>query len=137
MDAQRKLCSPFKEGGMFDQARPLVFAKAKVLRKNMTNAEKILWHYLKTGINGLKFRRQHPLGLYIADFYCHPIRLVIELDGSIHNNEDVKINDDLRERDLINWGNTVIRFENQEVFTEIEKVLLTIKDKAAELSKVK
>jgi cyclase len=70
--------SPFKEGGMFDQAHPLLFERAKALRKNMTETEKILWNYLKAGVAGLKFRRQHPVGLYIADFYCHPIRLVIE-----------------------------------------------------------
>ncbi len=48
--------SPFKKGGMFDQAHPLIFERAKQLRKNMTDAEKILWGYLKSGLNGLKFR---------------------------------------------------------------------------------
>ena len=57
MDEEPKAKSPFKNGGMFDQAHPLVFARAKVLRKNMTDAEKLLWNYLKTGIHGLKFRR--------------------------------------------------------------------------------
>lgn len=60
--------SAFKEGGMFNQAHPLVFEMAKGLRKNMTEAEKLLWNYLKAGIDGLKFRRQHALGNYIADF---------------------------------------------------------------------
>jgi len=85
MDEANKSRSPFKEGGMFNEALPLIFGKAKELRKNMTEAEKILWGYLKGGLNGLKFRRQHPIGVYIADFYCHAIRLVVELDGKIHH----------------------------------------------------
>lgn len=85
MDEQRKPQSPFKEGGMFNQAHPLIFENAKVLRKNMTEGEKVLWGYLKGGLNGLKFRRQHPIGIYIADFYCHSVKLIIELDGKIHN----------------------------------------------------
>ncbi len=62
-----------------------IFANAKHLRKNMTDAETVLWMYLKEGINGLKFRRQHPIGIYIADFYCHKARLIIEIDGERHN----------------------------------------------------
>ncbi len=61
--------SPYKNDGMFAGANPLMFAKAKDLRKNMTDAEKILWQYLKNGIKSFKFRRQHPIGIYIADFY--------------------------------------------------------------------
>ncbi len=79
---------------MFGQAHPLVFEKAKELRKNMTQAEKVLWGYLKGGINGLKFRRQHPIGVYVADFYCHHLKLIIELDGKIHDRPEVKILDE-------------------------------------------
>jgi very-short-patch-repair endonuclease len=61
MDEANKSRSPFKEGGMFNEAHPLIFGKAKELRKNMTEAEKVLWGYLKGGLNGLKFRRQHPI----------------------------------------------------------------------------
>ncbi len=86
---------------------------------------------------GLKFRIQHPLGLYIADFYCHPIRLVIELDGKIHDREDVKSFDEQREKDLISWGNRIIRFKNEEVLNDVEAVLLAIKRKAEELKKAK
>ncbi len=73
MNEADKLKSAFKERGMFKEAYPLVFEKAKELRKNMTEAEKALWGYLKGGINDLKFRRQHPIAFYIADFYCHAI----------------------------------------------------------------
>ena len=75
---------------MFNEANPLVFELAKELRRNMTDAEIILWSYLKGGINGLKFRRQHPIGIYVADFYCHKIKLIVEVDGSIHNKKEVK-----------------------------------------------
>lgn len=133
MDEQEKSKSPFKKGGMFDQAHPLIFARAKDLRKNMTEAEKLLWNYLKTGINDLKFRRQHPLGLYIADFYCHPVRLIVEVDGKIHDKEEVRVSDEQRENDLRNWGNNILRFKNEEVYNDVQKVLLTIKEKVEEL----
>ena len=105
---QNKPKSPFKEGGMFNEAHPLIFERARALRKNMTEAEKVLWGYLKGGINDLKFRRQHPIGIYIADFYCHPVKLIIELDGKIHEDAEVKILDEQRERELRNWGLFVV-----------------------------
>ena len=134
MDEANKSRSPFKEGGMFNEAHPLIFGKAKELRKNMTEAEKVLWGYLKGGLNGLKFRRQHPIGVYIADFYCHAIKLAIELDGKIHDKPEVKILNEQRESELRNWGYEVIRFTNQELFQNIEKVLQTIKKKVEELN---
>jgi very-short-patch-repair endonuclease len=61
-------------------------ARARELRKVMTPAEKMLWQQLRgRGLNGLKFRRQHPLGNLIVDFYCAEHRLVIEVDGGIHD----------------------------------------------------
>ena len=134
MNEQKNRKSPFKEGGMFEGAHPLVFAKAKELRKNMTEAEKVLWSYLKGGIHGLKFRRQHPVGLYIADFYCHAVKLIIEMDGKIHDRAEVKVNDVQREADLRKWGYEVIRFTNEELFQNREKVLITIKLKVDELN---
>ena len=137
MDELQNIKSPFKKGGMFDQAHPLIFEKAKSLRKNMTDAEKVLWSYLKIGIDGLKFRRQHPLGLYIADFYCHPVKLVIKLDGGIHEREDIKLLDQQREKDMKQWGYVVVRFKNEAVFQDTNKVLFTIKTKVEELQKDK
>ena len=134
MDEANKSRSPFKEGGMFNEAHPLIFGKAKELRKNMTEAEKVLWKYLKGGLNGLKFRRQHPIEVYIADFYYHAIKLAIELDGKIHDKPAVKILGEQRESELRKWGYEVIRFTNQELFQNIEKVLQTIKKKVEELN---
>ena len=101
--------NPYKSGGMFEGASPIIFANAKHLRKNMTDAEQVLWFYLKQGINGFKFRRQHPIGIYIADFYCHKAKLIIEVDGSIHNNADIIKSDKIRQKDLEDWGYNVIR----------------------------
>ena len=119
--------SPFKEGGMFNEAHPLVFANAKALRKNMTEAEKVLWGYLKSGVNGLKIRRQHAIGIYIADFYCHPVKLVIELDGESHFWQDGIEKDKIKEEYLKSIGVKVVRFENKWVFEDVNWVLEKIK----------
>lgn len=111
---------------MFNNASHLVFELAKDLRRNMTDAEKLLWNHLKAGVQGLKFRRQHPIGIYIADFYCHKIKLIVEIDGSIHALKDVKENDKKREDDLRDWGNTIIRFTNENVFKNLDRVLAEI-----------
>jgi len=107
---------------MFLGASKFIFENAKALRKNMTDAEKILWGYLKTKPNGFKFRRQHPLGIYIADFYCHKLKLVIELDGSIHDNEEVKQNDVIRQKLIEEDGLKVIRFTNNAVMNNLNQV---------------
>jgi imidazole glycerol-phosphate synthase subunit HisF len=122
---------PFQRGGIFDGANPAVFAKAKELRNTMTEAEIVLWNYLKEGVNGVKFRRQHALGIYIADFYCHKAKLVIEVDGSIHQVEEVKKQDEQKQKDLEQSGYKVIRFTNNEVMANaadvLNKIDLTLK----------
>jgi cyclase len=75
-----------------------VYQRARELRNNTTYAEIILWGYLKTKPFGYKFRRQHPYSIYILDFYCHSLKLVIEVDGSIHNLAEVKENDIIRQK---------------------------------------
>ncbi|HEV8285005.1 MAG TPA: DUF559 domain-containing protein [Chitinophagaceae bacterium] len=125
--------NPYKKGGMFEGANPLVFELAKDLRKNMTAAEKILWIYLKEGVQGLNFRRQHPIGIYIADFYCHKIKLIVEADGLIHDKPEIKEYDEKCERDLEILGYHILRFSNKEVFTDIENVLEKIKIKVEDL----
>ena len=114
---------------MFEVASQLIFENATQLRKNMTAAEMSLWLHLRGGLLGYKFRRQHPISIYIADFYCHRVKLIIELDGSIHDQEDVKKNDAIRQADLEKWGYTVIRFTNHEVFEQLELVIKEISDK--------
>ncbi|MFA6255689.1 MAG: DUF559 domain-containing protein [Candidatus Absconditabacterales bacterium] len=102
---------------------------AQNLRKNQTKAESFLWELLRRKqLNNLKFRRQHPIGDYIADFYCPEKKLVIELDGSIHNNKEQKEHDQLRDAIMQQHNITVIRFTNNDVFEKIENILQTIID---------
>ncbi|MGC4103608.1 endonuclease domain-containing protein [Ferruginibacter sp.] len=104
-----------------------IFENAEFLRKNMTHEEKIVWAHLSNNQLECKFRRQHPIWMYIADFYCHELKLVVEIDGSVHNRDDVKTNDIIRENDLVDFGIKVIRFTNYEVRCDITKVVSDIK----------
>lgn len=108
---------------MFLGAGATIFRNAEELRYRMTDAEELLWGYLKNNQLGFKFRSQHPLGIYIADFYCHKHKLVIELDGSIHLLPDVAHNDIERQRNLELDGLRVIRFTNDQIFNNLNKVL--------------
>ena len=108
----------------FYKATERIFDNAKVLRKESTPAEKHFWEIVRNRkILGFKFRRQHPLFKYVADFYCHDALLVIELDGDIHNLEKIKKRDAEREKAITELGITVLRFTNDELFTEINTVL--------------
>ena len=134
MNEQNKIKSAFKKDGMFNQANPLVFELAKHLRRNMTDAEIVLWGHLRAGMSGLNFRRQHPIGIYIADFYCHKLKLIIEVDGTIHDKKEVKGYDIRREKDLVDWGYTVIRFSNRQVLKEQQFVIAEINSMAEKIS---
>ena len=113
---------------MFYGAKAHIFDKAKALREKMTSAELLLWEQLKgKKILGLRFRAQHPIDIFIADFYCHPLKLIIEIDGGIHKNKDQKEHDIGRTTELNEWGIKVVRFTNEEVVQDIEKVIQEIK----------
>lgn len=109
-------------------ANSFLFRRARQLRSDATHAEAILWGYLKTKPSGFKFRRQHPYSAYILDFYCHSLKLVIEVDGSIHESEDVKKNDLLRQKCLESDGLTVLRFTNDQVARNAEEIFKHICD---------
>ena len=117
------LKNPYKPGGMFEGASHLIFENTKNLRGDMTAAEMNLWVKLRKSVNGFKFRRQHPIGIYIADFYCHKAKLIIELDGSIHNIEEVIKNDEERQKELERWGYFVIRSTNKQIMQNQKKLL--------------
>ena len=90
----------------------------------MTLAEKVLWDKLKDrSVFKHKFRRQHPIDKFIVDFYCHRLRLAIEVDGSVHDNPDNAEYDLNRTFELNELGITVLRFSNEEVLEEMEKVV--------------
>ncbi len=79
----------------------------------MTAAETTLWGHIKGNQLGVRFRRQHPLGIYIADFYCHQHKLVIELDGGIHLNPAIAANDIERQNSLETDGMKVFKIYKQ------------------------
>ena len=98
---------------------------ARQMRVNSTVQEQKLWQQLSgKRLQGLKFRRQFPIDRYIVDFYYHPCRLIIEIDGSVHNH--TKEFDQNRERYLKARGYQIIRFSNQQVDMAIEQVVQTI-----------
>ncbi len=105
-----------------------IFINARALRENPTHAELIMWAYLKQNALGYKFRRQHPISIYIADFYCHALKLIIELDGAIHTNADVRIQDVERQKNLEAEGITFLRFTNSDVEKSLESVIKEIED---------
>ena len=129
--------NPYKKGGMFEGASFLLFEKAKDLRKRMTKAEEILWMHLKNGISGYKFRRQHPIATYIADFFCYRLKLIVEVDGSVHNISEVTSNDIIRQTDLENLSYTIIRFTNVEIFEQVDIVLYKISESVNKIIKNK
>ena len=100
---------------------------AKNLRTNNTNAERLLWSHLRARrLDGLKFRRQQPLGQFILDFVCFESRIVIELDGGQHSWE--KERDKTRDVWLNKEGFKVLRFWNHEVFKNLDGVLEVISE---------
>jgi 5-methyltetrahydrofolate--homocysteine methyltransferase len=99
---------------------------AKGNRQKPTEAEAFLWEFLRERKLGQPFRRQHIIGEFIADFACIPAKLVIEIDGGYHQLPEQQISDEQRQEWLELQGFTVIRFTNEEVINNIDKVLDTI-----------
>jgi very-short-patch-repair endonuclease len=113
---------------MFYGASWTTHMKARNLRKKETKAEKVLWNFICNKKLGVKFRRQHPISQFIADFYCHELKLVIEVDGGIHLQEDNMEYDKMRTTAFNYYGIRVIRFTNEEVIQSPEEVISTIKN---------
>ena len=103
-----------------------IYQKARELRNRSTHAEDILWGYLKNKPHGIKFRRQHPYANYILDFYCHSLKLIIEVDGSIHDSDRAKANDKQRQNLLEREGLAFLRFRNEELTSKLEIVIQSI-----------
>ena len=98
---------------------------ARAMRKRPTVAEARLWEALRAGrFAGAKFRRQHPLGRFVLDFYCPAKRLCIEVDGPVHDNQREK--DAARDAALAAANIRVLRFRNEEVLTDLDDVLTRI-----------
>lgn len=112
---------------------PMNFENAKANRKNPTEAEAILWDNLRTNKLGYKFRRQHPIENYIADFACLDVWLIVEIDGGYHNTSEQKKADEERDNFLKEIGFRTLRFTNEEVTKNLEQTLKKIKDTADEI----
>ena len=95
-------------------------------RNHPTEAEALLWEYLRANGLGVRFKRQHIIGDYIADFVCLSHKLIVELDGGYHQLTAQQISDAQRTQWLETMGYRVIRFTNQELYNNINKVLETI-----------
>jgi very-short-patch-repair endonuclease len=110
-------------------ASPEIVSRARELRTRMTLAEIRLWNKLRNKqCGGFKFRRQHPIEMFIADFYCHETRLVIELDGGIHFSDENREYDENRTAEIEKWDIKVIRFKNEEVYENLDEVVGRIKE---------
>jgi len=100
---------------------------ARNLRNNSTKSEIILWMRLKgKQMKGYDFHRQKPLDNFIADFFCHELMLVIEIDGYSHLLDEVQVKDAIKENRLNELGITLLRFPDNEIFNDIENVLRAI-----------
>ena len=107
---------------------------ARQLRRSQTSAEALLWHLLRDRqLLGFKFRRQHQFGDYVADFYCREAQLVIECDGSAHEGNERWHHDQIRDGYMISPGLRIMRFRNEEVLNDTDKVLSDIAERLFEL----
>ncbi len=104
-------------------ALPGIFAYAQQLRKKKTRAEQIIWEFLRKNYREYHFRRQHPLDIYVVDFYSHHLRLVIEIDGLIHSHPDNIIEDQEREEKLKGYSLAILRLNNDRVCCDFESVI--------------
>ena len=115
----------------FCTADPMVYEMLKEYSSRMrtfpTDAEAIVWRYLRGSQLGKPFRRQHIIFDNIVDFVCLPSRLVVEIDGGYHDEVKQRLHDELRTEELEKMGFRVIRFTNEDVYNRIEYVLETIK----------
>ena len=106
--------------------------RARELREHSTDAERLLWSRLRDRrLLGCKFRRQHPVGPFFADFACLDAGVIVEVDGGQHYEEEKRLADERRTRALEASGYVVLRFSNRDVLTDVEAVLLRIAGRLA------
>jgi len=101
--------------------------KAIYNRQHQTQSEKLLWNLIRGKSLGVSFRRQHPIDQFIVDFVCLSIKLIIEVDGGYHDEEEQQIYDKNRSLILTDYGYTIIRFSNEEILSSPIDVINSIK----------
>ncbi len=120
------------EGKWYETAAPdryeLLKDFAKANRREMTECERVLWEALRKLNCGYHFRRQHPIGDYIADFACLKKMLVIEVDGGYHEDAQQQQLDQWRTEFMKSKGYTVVRFKNEEISNDLREVIMRIKE---------
>lgn len=119
-------------GGYPHMRRPVTYT-ARKLRRQMTLPEVLLWERLRSGKTGAKFRRQHPVGSYVADFCCLPLRLIVEIDGKAHDMGTNPQRDIARDRILTENGYTVLRISASDVLNDMDRVIDMIAQTASPL----
>ncbi|WP_339933175.1 endonuclease domain-containing protein [uncultured Brevundimonas sp.] len=136
-------CRPSAQAAALAPVRPCTIdcvvsgqrtAFARNQRQAAGLAERRLWDRLRAGkVDGHRFRRQHPIGKYFADFACDRLRLILEIDGGVHQRDDVARKDDLRQTELETLGWIVLRFTNEEALTRPDRIIAAIRDHARRL----
>ena len=111
-------------------------ANRKKLRDNSTEAENILWEFLRNKkLLELKFKRQYSIDHYVLDFYCPKLKLAIELDGKIHLKKEVRNHDENRDGYLSEFGIRILRIKNEVVLNDVEEVLKLIEKEIRDIKK--
>ena len=125
----RAACGHAAADGAGGDAGMRLISLARKLRRRQTDAERNLWARLKSKqIESAKFRRQHPIGPYVVDFVCLEKKLVVEIDGGHHNEDDVSLKDSDRAAWLVGEGYRVLRFWNNDVLNQMESVIEKIRE---------
>ena len=113
-------------------APKLTIGRARELRRKLTLPEVILWNAIRARkLNGARFRRQHPIGPYILDFYCDQAKLAVEIDGAVHDHPDQIGHDQRRTAWLEAQGVAVFRIPAREVLGDLESVLITLRHRTS------
>src|SRR5690348_17863135 len=112
------------------RAQSAAALNARKLRRNMTLPEVLLWRWLRQRPEGLKFRRQHPTGPYVLDFFCSDARLAVEIDGEAHNRGDRPVRDAARDQWLSRSGIATLRIAAHEVMSNLDGVITHVLEQA-------
>ncbi len=109
-------------GGALPQTVPPVIATARKLRRTMSPPEVLLWHRLRGSPNGVKFRRQHPVGPYVVDFYCRAASLAIEVDGAVHDEPRRAAADQTRDAYLVAQGLRPVHIPAADIMRDVDGI---------------
>jgi very-short-patch-repair endonuclease len=108
--------------------------RARRLRQEATDAERVFWSRVRNNqIGGLRFRRQHPIGIYIVDFVCLERRLIVEIDGSQHDEPDQQFRDSARTAWLVDQGFEIVRYWAWDVMRDVDQIVWELRVKLTQM----